>query len=323
MKWSGKMNKQNINTLNEGDKINTPMLITGLTKGVTTSGAPYISLTLQDQTGTIEAKVWDAKEDQTAAIVLGKVVNINGEVLKYRNALQLRVYSVTALAEGEFDPSDFVSGSDLSLDYMKQRIHGCVASMDDAVIKSICTAVIEYFGEKIFTYPAAARNHHDFVGGLATHMIGMLDIAESLCKQYPLLNRDLLLSGVLLHDLGKIVELSGPILTEYTLEGKLVGHISIMQSLVVEVAKKLGLENAEQVVLMRHLILSHHGEYEFGSPILPMIMEAEILNFVDNIDARMNMFAKALEPVDPGQFTQRVFSLENRAFYKPSYPVKK
>jgi 3'-5' exoribonuclease len=317
------MNKQNINTLNEGDKINTPMLITGLTKGVTTSGAPYISLTLQDQTGTIEAKVWDAKEDQTAAIVLGRVVNINGEVLKYRNALQLRVYSVTALAEGEFDPSDFVSGSDLSLDYMKQRIHGCVASMDDEVIKSICASVIDYFGEKIFTYPAAARNHHDFVGGLATHMIGMLDIAESLCKQYPLLNRDLLLSGVLLHDLGKIVELSGPILTEYTLEGKLVGHISIMQSLVVEVAKKLGLENAEQVVLMRHLILSHHGEYEFGSPILPMIMEAEILNFVDNIDARMNMFAKALEPVDPGQFTQRVFSLENRAFYKPSYPNKK
>jgi 3'-5' exoribonuclease len=317
------MNKQNINTLNEGDKINTPMLITGLTKGVTTSGAPYISLTLQDQTGTIEAKVWDAKEDQTAAIVLGRVVNINGEVLKYRNALQLRVYSVTALAEGDFDPSDFVSGSDLSLDYMKQRIHGCVSTMDDEVIKSICTSVIEYFGEKIFTYPAAARNHHDFVGGLATHMIGMLDIAESLCKQYPLLNRDLLLSGVLLHDLGKIVELSGPILTEYTLEGKLVGHISIMQSLVVEVAKKLGLENAEQVVLMRHLILSHHGEYEFGSPILPMIMEAEILNFVDNIDARMNMFAKALEPVDPGQFTQRVFSLENRAFYKPSYPVKK
>jgi 3'-5' exoribonuclease len=315
------MNKQNINTLNEGDKINTPMLITGLTKGVTTSGAPYISLTLQDQTGTIEAKVWDAKEDQTAAIVLGRVVNINGEVLKYRNALQLRVYSVTALAEGDFDPSDFVSGSDLSLDYMKQRINGCVSSMDDEVIKSICTS--EYFGEKIFTYPAAARNHHDFVGGLATHMIGMLDIAESLCKQYPLLNRDLLLSGVLLHDLGKIVELSGPILTEYTLEGKLVGHISIMQSLVVEVAKKLGLENAEQVVLMRHLILSHHGEYEFGSPILPMIMEAEILNFVDNIDARMNMFAKALEPVDPGQFTQRVFSLENRAFYKPSYPVKK
>ncbi len=317
------MNKQNINTMNEGDKINTPMLITGLTKGVTTSGAPYISLTLQDQTGNIEAKVWDAKEDQVAAIILGKVVNITGEVLKYRNALQLRIYSVSALAEGDFDPSDFVSGSDLSLEYMKQRIYGCVDKMEDEVIKSVSTAVVDYFGEKIFTYPAAARNHHDFVGGLATHMIGMMDIAESLCNLYPLLNRDLLLSGVLLHDLGKIIELSGPILTEYTLEGKLVGHISIMQSMVMEVAKKLGVESTEQVVLMRHLILSHHGEYEFGSPILPMIMEAEILNFVDNIDARMNMFAKALDPIEPGQFTQRVFSLENRAFYKPAYPVKK
>jgi len=317
------MNKQNINTLNEGDKINMPMLITGMTKGITTSGAPYISLTLQDQTGTIEAKVWDAKEDQVAAIVLGKVVNITGEVLKYRNALQLRVFAVSMLAEGDYDPSDFVSGSDLSLEYMKQRIYGVVDSMQDEVIKKVCVATVEYFGEKIFTYPAAARNHHDFVGGLATHMIGMLDIAESLCNLYPQLNRDLLLSGVLLHDLGKIIELSGPILTEYTLEGKLVGHISIMQSLVVEIAKKLNVETSEQVTLMRHLILSHHGEYEFGSPILPMIMEAEILNFVDNIDARMNMFSKALEPVEPGQFTQRVFSLENRAFYKPSYPEKK
>ena len=316
------MNKQTVNMFNEGDKINTAMLITGMTKGVTTSGAPYISLTLQDQTGTIEAKVWDAKEDQIAAIVLGKVVNITGEVLKYRNALQLRVFSVSSLNEGDFDPSDFVSGSDLSLEYMQQRIHGCVSSMEDEVIQKVCTSVVDYFGEKIYTYPAAARNHHDFVGGLATHMIGMMDIAESLCNLYPLLNRDLLLSGVLLHDLGKIIELSGPILTEYTLEGKLVGHISIMQSLVAEVAKKLEVENSEQVVLMRHLILSHHGEYEFGSPILPMIMEAEILNFVDNIDARMNMFAKALDPVDPGQFTQRVFSLENRAFYKPAFPKK-
>jgi 3'-5' exoribonuclease len=206
---------------------------------------------------------------------------------------------------------------------MKQRIESTVDSLTDEVIRQICRKSVDFFGDKLYVYPAAARNHHDFVGGLATHMIGMLDIAESLCKLYPILNRDLLLSGVILHDLGKIVELSGPILTEYTLEGKLVGHISIMQSMVVDFAKQLGVENSEQVVLMRHLILSHHGEYEYGSPILPMIMEAEILNFVDNIDARMNMFSKALDPIEPGQFTPRVFSLENRAFYKPSFNEKK
>ncbi|MHC1734325.1 MAG: 3'-5' exoribonuclease YhaM family protein [Erysipelotrichaceae bacterium] len=317
------MTKQNINAFVEGEKVNTLLLITGVTRGVTTSGAPYASLTLQDQTGSIEAKVWDVKDEQANVMIAGKVVNIAGEVLKYRNALQLRVFNVTAMEEGEFDPADFVSGSDLSNEYMKQRIEGCVDSMQDEVIRGVCQDVLQYFGDKIYSYPAAARNHHDFVGGLATHMIGMLDIAEALCKQYPILNRDLLVSGVLLHDLGKIIELSGPILTEYTLEGKLVGHISIMQSLVVEIAKKRGFEASEQVVLMRHLILSHHGEYEFGSPILPMIMEAEILNFVDNIDARMNMFQKALDPIEEGQFTPRVFSLENRAFYKPSYQTKK
>lgn len=316
-------NRQTISAFVEGEKVNTPLLITAVTRGVTTSGSPYASLTLQDQTGNIEAKVWDVKEDMVALLVPGKVVGVSGEVLKYRNALQLRVFSVTPLAEDAFNPADFVSGSSLSDEFMKQRIESTVDSLSDEVIRQICRKSVDYFGDKLYVYPAAARNHHDFVGGLATHMIGMLDIAESLCKLYPILNRDLLLSGVILHDLGKIVELSGPILTEYTLEGKLVGHISIMQSMVVDFAKQLGFENSEQVVLMRHLILSHHGEYEYGSPILPMIMEAEILNFVDNIDARMNMFLKALDPIEPGQFTPRVFSLENRAFYKPSFNEKK
>jgi 3'-5' exoribonuclease len=125
-----------------------------------------------------------------------------------------------------------------------------------------------------------------------------------------------------LHDLGKVIELSGPILTEYTLVGKLVGHISIMQSKVTEVANALGYGDTEQLTLIRHLILSHHGEYEFGSPVLPLIMEAEILNYIDNIDARMNMFSKAFASVEPGNFTQRLFALENRLFYKPKYTEK-
>jgi len=317
------MNRMTVSEFREGEKISTSALITQMTRGVTTSGAPYVSLQLQDQTGIIEAKMWDVKDDQLSVMEVGKVIHVSAEVLRYRNALQLRLYSVSPLIQTEFDPAEYISSTNLTNEYMKKRIEEATASLDDPIIREVCQAIMLEFADRLYTYPAAARNHHDFVGGLATHMIGMIDLAECMCKLYPLLNRDLLVAGVLLHDLGKMIELSGPILTEYTLEGKLIGHISIMQSKVNETASKLGCAETEQVTLLKHLILSHHGEYEYGSPILPMIMEAEILNYIDNIDARMNMFDKALLPIEPGNFTPRIFSLENRSFYKPSYLTKK
>ena len=311
------MSRQTISSFVEGEKIQTSLLITQMNRGITNSGAPYLSFVLQDQSGSIDAKLWDAKDDLLNGVEAGKVVLVSAEVLKYRNALQLRIYNLTKLEDNQFDPSDYVMATDLSLEFMQKRIHETILSMQDVVYRDVCTSIIEDLQEKLYSYPAAAKNHHDFVGGLATHMISMLDLGEAFCTLYPMLNRDLLLAGILLHDLGKIDELSGPILTEYTVEGKLVGHISIMQSKVAEKAKALGYQDSEQVTLMRHMILSHHGEYEFGSPVLPMVMEAEMLTFIDNVDARMNMFAKALESVKPGEWTPRIFPLENRSFYKP------
>ena len=311
------MSRQTISSFVEGEKIQTSLLITQMNRGITNSGAPYLSFVLQDQSGSIDAKLWDAKDELLSGVEAGKVVLVSAEVLKYRNALQLRIYNLTKLEDNQFDPSDYVMATDLSLEFMQKRIHETLLSMQDVVYRDVCTSIIEDLHEKLYSYPAAAKNHHDFVGGLATHMISMLDLGEAFCTLYPMLNRDLLLAGILLHDLGKIDELSGPILTEYTVEGKLVGHISIMQSKVAEKAKALGYQDSEQVTLMRHMILSHHGEYEFGSPVLPMIMEAEMLTFIDNVDARMNMFAKALESVKPGEWTPRIFPLENRSFYKP------
>ena len=311
------MSRQTISSFVEGEKIQTSLLITQMNRGITNSGAPYLSFVLQDQSGSIDAKLWDAKDELLSGVEAGKVVLVSAEVLKYRNALQLRIYNLTKLEDNQFDPSDYVMATDLSLEFMQKRIHETLLSMQDVVYRDVCTSIIEDLQEKLYSYPAAAKNHHDFVGGLATHMISMLDLGVAFCTLYPMLNRDLLLAGILLHDLGKIDELSGPILTEYTVEGKLVGHISIMQSKVAEKAKALGYQDSEQVTLMRHMILSHHGEYEFGSPVLPMVMEAEMLTFIDNVDARMNMFAKALESVKPGEWTPRIFPLENRSFYKP------
>lgn len=172
-------------------------------------------------------------------------------------------------------------------------------------------------GDKYYSYPLASKIHHNFLGGLSEHSLGMAKLCWMICKQYPQLNRDLLVAGALIHDVGKTVEMSGPVTTEYTLEGKLEGHISIANGMLTEVAESLGLEGTEEAILLHHMILSHHGHYEFGSPVLPLIQEAEVLSLVDNMDARLNTLKQALEPVKPGGYTSKLFALENRAFYKP------
>ncbi|MEZ2075627.1 HD domain-containing protein, partial [Staphylococcus aureus] len=148
------------------------------------------------------------------------------------------------------------------------------------------------------------------------HVLTMLRIAKSICDIYPLLNKSLLYSGIILHDIGKVRELSGPVATSYTVEGNLLGHISIASDEVVEAARELNIEG-EEIMLLRHMILSHHGKLEYGSPKLPYLKEAEILCYIDNIDARMNMFEKAYKKTDKGQFTDKIFGLENRRFYNP------
>ena len=173
------------------------------------------------------------------------------------------------------------------------------------------------FKEDILVYPAATKNHHDYVSGLLDHMVSMLRLGKAICDLYPTLNRDLVYAGIMLHDIGKVRELSGPIATSYTVEGNLLGHISIMVTEVAKAAVALSIEG-EEVMLLQHLVLSHHGQEEWGSPKRPMIQEAEILHYIDNIDAKMNMLTRVLNKTQPGQFSERVFALDNRAFYKPT-----
>ena len=144
----------------------------------------------------------------------------------------------------------------------------------------------------------------------------MATLADELCKHYPQLDRDLLVSAALIHDVGKTAELSGPVTTEYTLEGKLEGHISLANAWLSEVSEKLGVQEREETVLMHHMILSHHGKMEYGSPVAPMIMEAEALYLIDNMDARLTSLKMALDAIKPGTWTSRMFQFENRQFYK-------
>ena len=190
--------------------------------------------------------------------------------------------------------------------------------MKNPNIQRITRHLLRKHHEQFLEYPAATRNHHEFVSGLGYHVVSMLDLAKAISDLYPSLDRDLLYAGVILHDLGKIVELSGPVAASYTVEGNLLGHITIMVNEIGKAADELGIDG-EEVVILKHLVLSHHGKLEWGSPKQPMIKEAEILHMIDNIDAKMNMLDRALKRVKPGEFSERVFPLDNRSFYKPIF----
>ena len=178
--------------------------------------------------------------------------------------------------------------------------------------------ILGKYQEAFFEYPAAKRHHHAFVGGLSYHTLSMLRLAKSIAGQYPQINRSLLFAGVIIHDIGKTMELSGAIGTEYTLKGNLLGHIVIMDEEITKACEELGIdENQEEVLLLKHLVLAHHGKLEYGSPVRPQLLEAEVLHHIDLLDATITMMSNALDKTEPGAFSERVFGLDNRSFYKP------
>lgn len=289
-------------------------VVSGKTNGANRS--TYLSLTLQDETGNIDAKLWNASEEQVQTLVKGTVVHVKGDIIKYNEDKQMKIIKIHIVSDDEKEKIRFLKQAPLDREYLIAGIKKYIEKIDNMKLYQLVSTLFEENLDKLEIYPAASKNHHEYVSGLAYHTYGMLRIAESFCEIYPSLNKDLLYSGIALHDLGKTIELSGPVVPEYTIEGKLLGHISISNAMIKETADRLHIEG-EEVTLLQHMILAHHGKNEFGSPVLPQIKEAEIVYLIDNIDARMAMMDKALETVEPGNFTKRVFSLENRALYKP------
>lgn len=309
-----------ISELVEQETVEIPLMVYQVTKGIANNGSPYLSILFQDKTGQIEAKLWDVKPEQVQLFQPGVVGITKGEVLKYRNAFQLKILQFSVVEQSKIkDMGRFIQTSDIAVEELQQYVYQQLESISHMPLRIVVKALLNESQQQFFTYPAASKNHHEFMNGLATHVYGMLKLGDAICTLYPELNRDLVIAGILMHDLGKTIELSGAVLTEYTVAGRLLGHISIMQAMIAGKAKELGYEDEESILLLRHMVLSHHGEYEFGSPVLPLIPEAEILTFIDNIDARMNMMNKALSGVDAGSFAQRSYSLENRAFYKSKF----
>ena len=305
-----------INEFEEHMKLQQPLLVKDVKNGTTSKGSPYLSLILQDNTGTIDGKYWDVKENEQALVQAGKILKFNFEVLLYKDKLQLRMNHVEEISEDEYNLEDFVISSDNSEVERRSLTQSLIDSIQNDVYRKLVIGMLSYVGDKFFTFPAASKIHHGWKGGLSDHSLSMATLADELCKHYPQLDRDLLVSAALIHDVGKTAELSGPVTTEYTLEGKLEGHISLANAWLSEVSEKLGVQEREETVLMHHMILSHHGKMEYGSPVAPMIIEAEALYLIDNMDARLTSLKMALDAIKPGTWTSRMFQFENRQFYK-------
>ena len=305
-----------ISELLDGEHFKGQLLVANSAKCVNNVGANYLNLELRDSSGNINGKKWDVSLDDESIFAIGNVVYIEGEVLKYKENLQIKVLSGVLVPVEEIDTTRFIKQPPLPKEELIKRFNQYVDSIKNEDCKKILDYLIKRLSPNLFEYPAAVSVHHDYASGLLMHTVSMADIASFLVDYYPNINRDILITGVLLHDMGKTIEFEGPIVYKYSLTGKLLGHITIMVSEIRRAAEGLKI-TSEVPLLLEHMVLSHHGYPEFGSAVLPMTQEAILLSLIDNLDSKMVIVQKALENTNPGEFSQKVFPLDNRTIYKP------
>ncbi|WP_444685061.1 3'-5' exoribonuclease YhaM [Alkalicoccus luteus] len=307
--------KKGIGYYQIGETVELALLIKQAKKGIASNGKPFLSLMMTDKTGDIEAKMWGVKPEDESVYRTGTVIYVQGDVQDYRGMRQLRLKSVRPAHDKRAE--DYMPSAPMSIEAMLEKVNEYLFAMDNPKIQRLTRHLLKKHQEAFLISPAAVKNHHEYSSGLIYHVVSMLELGRSFAKLYPSLNKDLLYGGIILHDLAKVNELTGPLGTQYTLEGKLLGHISMMHVEIETAAAELQIEG-EEILLLKHMILSHHGKGEWGSPKPPMIREAEMLHMIDNIDARMAMMDRALERTSPGEFSERIFAMEQRSFYHPN-----
>ncbi|WP_303972531.1 3'-5' exoribonuclease YhaM family protein [Streptococcus merionis] len=286
----------------------------------TRAGKDYLAFTFQDDTGTIEGKLWDAQAYNVTEFTSGKVVFMRGMREVYNGTPQVNQISLRLPKLDEpNDPADFQEKPPVDISDTRDYLQQMIFRIENATWQRLVRALYGKYEKEFYSYPAAKTNHHAFYAGLSYHTATMVRLADAIGDIYPQLNKSLLFAGIMLHDLAKVIELSGPDDTSYTVRGNLIGHISLIDEEITKTLIDLGIDDSkEEVIVLRHVILSHHGLLEYGSPVRPQIMEAEILHMIDNIDAEMMMMITALDKIAPGELTNRLFAMDNRSFYKPN-----
>jgi len=302
-----------------GDDIELSLLIKSADTRIAKNGKKFISMILQDTSGHMPAKLWDASDAAIQQFKSGEVVHVRGKRELYNDNPQIKLYGLRLATQEEGnDPKYFLEKAPEKTGDMEEDISSFVFDILNPNWNRIVRKLLADHHDAFFTYPAAKSNHHANGGGLAFHTLSILRLAKSVGEQYPNLNVSLLYAGAILHDMGKTIELSGPVSTEYTVTGNLIGHIVLIDEEIIRACIELKIDSTqEDVVLLRHMILSHHGLLEYGSPVRPELPEAQNLHDLDELDASINMMTTAVAHVEPGQFSERLFGMDNRRFYHP------
>lgn len=282
----------------DGDRVFDIYLCKHKISAVTKNGKPYDTVVLQDKTGTIDAKVWDPNNAGIAEFDSLDYIEVYGDITSFQGALQVNVKRIRKCQEGEYDPADYLPVSRFSREEMYQELLSYINGVENTYLKQLLQ---EFFVKdqafiSAFKQSSAAKTvHHGFVGGLLQHTLGVTKLCDYYCSTYPLLKRDLLITAAICHDMGKTREISLFPENDYTDAGQFLGHIVIGVEMIGE--KIRNIKGFPEVLAneLKHCILAHHGEYEFGSPKKPAIMEAMALNLADNTDAKMETFTEILE----------------------------
>ena len=282
----------------DGDRVFDIYLCKHKLSAMTQNGKPYESLILQDKTGTVDAKIWDPNSAGIADFDTLDYIEVYGEVTSFQGALQVNVKRIRKCQEDEFDPADYLPVSKYPIEGMYQELLGYINKVENKYLKELLNSFFVEDTEFInaFKKSSAAKTvHHGFVGGLLQHTLSVVKLCDYYCTAYERLNKDLLITAAICHDIGKIKEISPFPQNDYTDAGQFLGHIVIGTEMVGEKIRRIQGFPAILEGEIKHCILAHHGEYEFGSPKKPAIMEAVALNFADNTDAKMQTFTELLD----------------------------
>ncbi len=294
------------------------LLVKSADKKTSSKGDTYLDMMLSDKSGEINAKLWSYLPAVHGEYEAGDIVKIRGTVSQYNGNPQLRIEKIRrAYPEDGVDPADFVEAADYSGEAMFSELYKKAEAFSDGDLRAIVTALLSEHKEQLLFWPAAFRLHHAIRSGLLMHTLSIVKLCEGVCEIYPFVDRELLISGAILHDIAKTAEYEispAGLATGYSVKGNLIGHLAEGAMMIGKTAEKLGIVS-ETVTLLQHMVLSHHGEPDYGAAVRPMFIEAELLSQLDMMDARMYEMKEATADTAKGEFSGRMWSMDNRKLY--------
>jgi len=312
------MKKQFVNQIRSGETIDDRFAVAEKFLARKKDGNPFLTLVLSDKTGVIKGVAWDDAENLAQAVVPGDIVHVTGSVNQYRETLQITVKSMVSVPRESFDPADFIASTRRNPDQMMERLIKLADTIKTPHLKALLGSFWndDDFVRQFKTAPAAKKMHHAYIGGLLEHTLSLALLADRVAEHYGGIDRDMLIAGAILHDIGKTKEFEYDNRIDYSMEGRLISHIVIGIELIEKKIAAMDHFPPIPALLLKHMIISHHGSRELGSPEPPKTLESVLLNYLDEIDAKINGIREFMESHDPGAEWTSYHKLLERFFYK-------